>query len=53
MIPQDDGPGYFVRHFTFVIYPGKGGLQYLVQFASPTAGAVGNFEFFSEVKSTS
>jgi hypothetical protein len=53
MIPQDDGAGHFVRYFIFVISSREGGQQDLVQFASPTAGTIGNSEFFSEVKSTS
>jgi hypothetical protein len=53
MIPQDDGAGHFVRYFIFAIASREGGLRDLVQFASPAARAIGNFEFFSEVKSTS
>jgi hypothetical protein len=48
IIPQDDCPGHFVRYFIE-----EGGLPDLVQFASLSAGAVGIFQFLSEVKRTS
>jgi hypothetical protein len=41
------------RYFVFVISSREGGLQDLVQFASPRARSIGNFELLSEVESTS